>query len=35
MRVYFDTVPAGATCKVFLVGPNNVVRGSLTSYTVG
>jgi hypothetical protein len=34
MTVYLNTVPAGATCKVFLVQGNRVVKGSTTEYKV-
>ena len=36
MPIYFQSVPAGSKCKVFLVRNGNVVvKGSTTSYTVG
>ena len=34
MTVYLDTVPAGATCKVFLMKNNTLVKGSVTKYPV-
>jgi hypothetical protein len=34
MTVYLNTVPAGSTCKVFLVKGNTLVKGSMTKYPV-
>jgi len=34
MTVDLYTVPAGATCRVFLVGDGSVVQGSTTTYRV-
>lgn len=34
MPVYFTTIPAGSACKVFLLRNNQVVKGSVTQYTV-
>jgi hypothetical protein len=34
MPVYLQSVPAGASCKVFLARNNNVVKGSTTTYKV-
>ena len=34
MPIYFTRIPAGSFCKVFLVRNNQVVKGSVTSYTV-
>lgn len=35
MPVYLQSVPVGATCKVFLMRNNTQVKGSVTSYPVG
>jgi hypothetical protein len=34
MTVYLNSVPAGSTCKVFLVKNNTLVKGSTTKYPV-
>jgi len=34
MPIYFTKIPAGSFCKVFLLRSNQVVKGSVTSYTV-
>ncbi len=34
MPVYLQSVAAGASCKVFLIRNNNVVKGSTSTYTV-
>src|SRR3954452_18420352 len=34
MPLYFTRIPAGSFCKVFLLRSNQVVKGSVTSYTV-
>jgi hypothetical protein len=34
MPVYLQSIPAGTSCKVFLMRGNNQVKGSVTSYTV-
>jgi hypothetical protein len=34
MPVYLQSVPAGATCKVYLVRNNTAVKGSTITYTV-
>ena len=35
LPVHLQSVPAGSTCKVFLVHNHTVAKGSTTSYTVG
>ena len=34
MPVYLESVPSGATCKVFARPKNTVVKGSTQTYTV-
>jgi hypothetical protein len=34
MPLYFTKIPTGSFCKVFLLRNNQVVKGSVTSYTV-
>jgi len=34
MPIHLESVPQNATCKVFIVRNNTVVKGSTTSYTV-
>jgi hypothetical protein len=34
MPVYLQSIPAGTSCKVFLMRGNNQVKGSVTTYTV-
>lgn len=35
MPVYLQSVPVGASCKIYLVRNNTAVKGSTQSYTVG
>ena len=35
MPVYLQSVPAGASCRIYLVRNNTAVKGSTQSYTVG
>jgi hypothetical protein len=35
MPVYLQTVPVGASCRIYLVRNNTAVKGSTQSYTVG
>ena len=34
MPVYFQSIPAGSACKVFLIHNNTTVKGSTTTYFV-
>ena len=34
MPIYFTTIPAGSACKVYLLRNNQLVKGSVTHYTV-